>query len=355
MSVTLKNQDQTDLLLEQVQTALAQKYPLAICGGGSKSFLGHSVQAQTLHVGQHQGIVDYDPSELVVTVRSGTTITELSQALHEHGQYLPFEPAHFSGKATVGGVVASGLSGPRRPWVGSVRDYVLGCRVITGDAKHLRFGGQVMKNVAGYDVSRLMAGSMGTLGVITEVSFKLLPVPRRVAARRLSCTPEQSRLLLQKWQALSYPLSGALYTEEALHVRLEGGHSSVTQALEAIGGEVEQDGFWEQLRELSLPFFKDARPLWRVAQAVNAGQASWPGEALNDWGGSLVWLKSDASRQEIHALAEQQGGHATLYGNATESGHYAQLAAPLMKFHQQLKDRLDPARIFNPGRMYPGL
>lgn len=355
MSTTVIDQDHSDLLLEQVQSALAQRQALAIVGGGSKAFLGHSVDAQPLHVGQHQGIVDYDPSELVVTVRSGTTVSHLSQALHEQGQYLPFEPAHFSGKATIGGVVASGLSGPRRPWVGSVRDYVLGCRVITGDAKHLRFGGQVMKNVAGYDVSRLMAGSMGTLGVITEVSFKLLPLPRRVAARRLSCTPGQSRALLQEWQALSYPLSGALYTADTLHVRFEGGHSSVAQALDAIGGEPEQEGFWEQLRELDLPFFADSRPLWRIAQGVDAGHGDWPGAVLNDWGGAQIWLKSDASKQEIHALATQQKGHATLYGSATESGHYAQLAAPLMKFHQQLKDRLDPAKIFNPGRMYPGL
>lgn len=355
MSVAMIDQDQTDLLLEQVQAAVSQKQPLAICGGGSKAFLGHPVSAQPLHLTQHQGVVDYDPSELVVSVRAGTSVQALADVLHAQGQYLPFEPAFFAGKATVGGVVASGLSGPRRPWAGAVRDYVLGCRLITGDAKHLRFGGQVMKNVAGYDVSRLMAGSMGTLGVITEVSLKLLPEPRSRVARRIAATPAQSQALLLAWQRQSYPLSAALYTHEYLHVRFEGGESSVSQAVEAIGGEPEQPDFWEQVRELELPFFHDPRPLWRIAQGVDAPQADWPGEALFDWGGTQVWLKSDAPDELIHSLAQQQGGHATRYGDAKQTGHFATLEPALMRFHQQLKQRLDPHGIFNPGRLYPGL
>ncbi|MEX5452570.1 glycolate oxidase subunit GlcE, partial [Stutzerimonas stutzeri] len=170
--------DASALLLDQVNQALAAKTPLRIQGSGSKAFLGRAAEGQLLDVREHRGIVSYDPTELVVTARAGTPLAELEATLDEAGQMLPCEPPHFGEGATVGGMIAAGLSGPRRPWSGSVRDFVLGSRVITGQGKHLRFGGEVMKNVAGYDLSRLMAGSFGCLGVLTEISLKVLPKPR---------------------------------------------------------------------------------------------------------------------------------------------------------------------------------
>lgn len=356
MTELVKDIDQLDSLLEQVQRALSEKQPLRIRGGNSKHFLGGLVAGHDLDVSQHQGIVDYDPSELVVTVRTGTPIRALRAALQKQGQYLPFEPAEFDGMATVGGVVASGLSGPRRPWSGSVRDYVLGCRLITGEGHQLRFGGQVMKNVAGYDVSRLMVGAMGTLGVLTEVSFKLLPRPRHQAARHLSCTLEQSMEYLARWRKASFPVTGAIHENGCLHVRLEGGRSSVTQALQQIGGETEHDNFWFDLREFKLDFFQDQKArLWRVACALNAKPIEWPGQLMYDWGGAQVWIKSQAPVAEVFRLAASQGGHAVAFAHGENPGLYQELPAALLKVHHQIKRQLDPVGIFNPGRLYGSL
>jgi glycolate oxidase FAD binding subunit len=349
--------DASGALLQQVNEALASSTPLRIQGGNSKAFLGRNVAGEIIDTREHRGIVSYDPTELVITARAGTPLTELMQALDAAGQMLPCEPPCFSevtesSEATLGGMVAAGLSGPRRPWSGSVRDYVLGTRVITGHGKHLRFGGEVMKNVAGYDVSRLMAGSLGCLGLLTEVSLKVLPKPRACSSVALELDADRALNALAEWGQQPVPISAASYDGRLLRLRLEGGEGSVAAAHERLGGELTDPAYWQELNEQRLPFFLDARPLWRLSVPNNTGVLRLPGEQLIDWGGAQRWLKSDASGETIRGLAIAAGGHATCFSPGQDEHPYPPLAGPLLRYHQQLKTRLDPKGIFNPGRMY---
>ena len=350
--------DDSDRLIAQVRRAIANHTPLRIRGGDSKRFLGRAIIGEALDTRSHRGIVAYDPTELVITARAGTPLAELNSALDAAGQMLPCEPPAFHGAATVGGAVATGLAGPRRPWVGSVRDFVLGCRVITGEAKHLRFGGEVMKNVAGYDMSRLLAGSYGCLGLVTEVSLKVLPKPRARRSLTLELDAGEALRELSAWHKAVLPVSGACYLDGRLHVRLEGGTGSVAAAVERIGGADLDMGFWDALREQRLAFFDDPRPLWRLSlpnAAPLAASAALPGALLIDWAGAQRWLKSDASAATIRAVATAAGGHATCFTPLAVDAPFQPLATPLLRFHQQLKQRLDPRGIFNPGRMYADL
>src|SRR5690606_2328619 len=292
---------------------LAANTPLRIQGSDSKAFLGRTVEGQVLDTRAHRGIVSYDPTELVVTVRAGTPLTELEAALDEAGQMLPCEPPHFGEGATVGGMIAAGLSGPRRPWSGSVRDFVLGTRIITGHGKHLRFGGEVMKNVAGYDLSRLMAGSFGCLGVLTEVSLKVLPKPRRCSGLRVEMTLDQALLKLAEWGQQPIPISAACHDGQALHLRLEGGEGSVNAARERIGGEDLDAAYWDALREQRLAFFEDPRPLWRLSLPINTPALALEGEQLVDWAGAQRWLKSTEDAERIRAIVGEVDGHAICY------------------------------------------
>lgn len=347
--------DDIPRLIEQVQRAVVSRTPLFIRGGNSKAFLGRAVVGETIDTRSHRGIVSYDPTELVITARAGTSVAEINAVLDAAGQMLPCEPPAFGNNATIGGCVSSGLSGPRRPWAGSVRDFVLGCRVITSDAKHLRFGGEVMKNVAGYDTSRLLAGSFGCLGLITEVSLKVLPKPRLQRSFTLDLAGADVLRELSAWRKAALPVSGACYINGKLHVRLEGGTGSVNAALDRIGGRDLDMQFWEQLREHRLPFFDDTRPLWRISLPNNTPIALMPGDVLIDWAGAQRWLKSDASANAIRQSAQAAGGHATCFTPSLAVEPFHPLAAPLLRFHQQLKQQLDPHGIFNPGRMYAGI
>ena len=344
--------DASEQLLDQVNQALAANTPLRIQGGDSKAFLGRTVEGQVLDTRAHRGIVSYDPTELVITVRAGTPLAELEAALDEAGQMLPCEPPHFGDGATVGGMIAAGISGPRRPWSGSVRDFVLGSRVITGHGKHLRFGGEVMKNVAGYDLSRLMAGSFGCLGVLTEVSLKVLPKPRLCSGLRVEMDLDRALLKLAEWGQQPIPISAACHDGKALHLRLEGGEGSVNAARERIGGESLDAGYWDELREQRLDFFSDPRPLWRLSLPNNTPALALAGEQLVDWGGAQRWLKSEDDAERIRAIAGEVGGHAICYTAGATANPFQPLAAPLLRYHQQLKAQLDPQGIFNPGRMY---
>ncbi|MGE6995898.1 glycolate oxidase subunit GlcE [Pseudomonas sp. NPDC047961] len=344
--------DDSQQLLDQVNQALASNTPLRIQGGGSKAFLGREVQGTLLDTRAHRGIVTYDPTELVVSVRAGTPLAELEAALDEANQMLPCEPPHLGEGATVGGMIAAGLSGPRRPWSGSVRDFVLGTRVITGLGKHLRFGGEVMKNVAGYDLSRLMAGSFGCLGVITEVSLKVLPKPRLCRSLRVEIPVDRALLKLAEWGQQPVPITAASHDGQALHLRLEGGEGSVNAACDRIGGETLDVGYWNELREQRLGFFGDARPLWRLSLPTDTPVLALPGEQLIDWAGAQRWLKSDADAQTIRAIVSEVGGHAICFTTGATGSPFQPLGEPLLRYHRQLKTALDPQGIFNPGRMY---
>ncbi|MCY1292746.1 glycolate oxidase, subunit GlcD [compost metagenome] len=342
--------DASVALLEQVNHALNERLALRIQGGNSKAFLGRPVSGEVLDTRSHRGIVSYDPTELVLTARAGTPLVEIEAALEATGQMLPCEPPHFGAEATLGGMVAAGLSGPRRPWAGSVRDYVLGTRVITGHGKLLRFGGEVMKNVAGYDLSRLLAGSFGCLGVLTEVSLKVLPKPRQCVSLRLAMDVRQALGELAEWGQQPIPISAACHDGEALHLRLEGGEGSVCSARLRLGGEEIDSRYWQDLREQRLAFFEGPAPLWRLSLPNDTPPLALPGRQLIDWGGAQRWLKSDADAALIRHTVAEVGGHATRYGAGDDP--FPPLAVPLLRYHRSLKHQLDPQGIFNPGRMY---
>ncbi|MGE8391792.1 glycolate oxidase subunit GlcE [Pseudomonas sp. BIGb0427] len=344
------NNDASQALLEQVNQARAEGTPLRIRGGASKAYLGRPVAGIELDTREHRGIVNYDPTELVITARAGTPLTELTATLEAAGQMLPCEPPHSDDGATLGGMLAAGLSGPRRPWAGSVRDYVLGTRVISGLGLHLRFGGEVMKNVAGYDLSRLMAGSFGCLGLISEVSLKVLPKPRCDAHIALQLDPQQALLKLAQWGQQPLPISAACHDGNVLRLRLEGGEGSVKAARDRLGGERFKACWWQDLNHQRLGFFADPRPLWRISLPNHSPLLELPGEQLLDWAGAQRWLKSEAPAEAIRAAASRLGGHATCY-SASDSP-FQPLPTALLRYHQQLKQRLDPQGIFNPGRMY---
>ncbi|MGV6397985.1 glycolate oxidase subunit GlcE [Pseudomonas caspiana] len=343
--------DASAALLDQVNQALESGTPLRIQGSNSKAFLGREVAGEVLDTRVHSGIVSYDPTELVITARAGTPLRELCAALDAAGQMLPCEPPHF-GAATVGGMIAAGLSGPRRPWAGSVRDFVLGTRVITGQGKHLRFGGEVMKNVAGYDVSRLMAGSFGCLGVLTEVSLKVLPKPRLCASIALEMDDARALARLAEWGQQPLPISAASFENGILRLRLEGGEGSVAAAHDRLGGERIDPSYWQDLNEHQLEFFRDEAPLWRLSVPNNTAVLDLPGEQLIDWAGAQRWLKSTADGATIRALISAAGGHATCYSPGQQDSPFQPLPATLLRYHRQLKAQLDPQAIFNPGRMH---
>lgn len=351
-----QDRDACDALLEQVNQAIQLALPLRIQGANSKAFLGREVAGEVLDTRAHCGIVSYDPTELVITARAGTPLSVLNAALEQAGQMLPCEPPTYSdggaGDATVGGMVAAGLSGPRRPWSGSVRDFVLGTRVITGLGKHLRFGGEVMKNVAGYDVSRLMAGSFGCLGLITEVSLKVLPRPRLCTSIALEMGSTTALARLAQWGQQPLPISAASHDGRVLRLRLEGGEGSVAAAHDRLGGDSIDPAYWGALNEHRLDFFTDGRPLWRLSLPVSTGALNLPGDQLIDWAGAQRWLKSDASAGEIRRIVSAAGGHATCYSHGLNDSPFHPLATPLLRYHRQLKAQLDPHGIFNPGRMY---
>lgn len=361
------NHDASEALADRIRRAEAEGTPLRLVGGDTKAFFGRKVQgrtgeAETLSTREHRGITEYDPVELIVSVRAGTPLRELEAALAANGQMLPCEPPHFGDDATVGGMIATGLSGPRRPWAGSVRDFVLGTRIIMRQGSEQRFGGQVMKNVAGYDLSRLMVGAQGTLGLITEVSMKVLPLPGASRSLHLDMPLADALDKLAEWGRQPLPITAAAWLEGALHLRLEGGPSSVAATAERLGGDELLDGFWEALREQRLDFFaaEDPRALWRLSLPHHTPVLEVPGvtaetDVLYDWAGCQRWVRSDADPEAIRAVARRAGGHATCWrgaGGKAVDEPFTPLDPVVEKYHRNLKTQLDPKGIFNPGRLY---
>ena len=349
--------DYTDIR-EQVQSAAASQTALAIRGGGSKDFYGRTIQGETLAVGDYSGIIDYTSSELVISARAGTTLAELESQLNEQGQMLPFEPPHFGAGATLGGTIACGLSGPRRPYAGAARDFVLGINCISGKGEYLRFGGQVMKNVAGYDLSRMLTGSLGTLAVLLDIHLKVLPRPEINTTVRQSCNETEALQRMNQWAGKPVPLSGGCFINGQLTVRLSGTKPGVQAAASTLGGDIldSAEVFWQDLREQRLEFFSGDTPLWRLSVPPACEPLQLEGQSLIDWGGAQRWLKTDLPAGTIRASAEKAGGHATLFRGGDREGDVFQPLPPaLLALHQRLKQSLDPAGILNPGRMYPGL
>ena len=350
--------DLTGSLCERVRAAAGDVTPLAITGGGTKDFLGRMTQAEPLDVSGHRGIVTYEPTELVLSARGGTPLSEVNAALSGQGQMLAFEPPGFGEAATIGGTIATGLSGPARPYAGAARDFVLGTRVLNGKGEALRFGGEVMKNVAGYDVSRLMTGAYGTLGVLLDVSLKVLPRPAAVRTLAFDMTAAEAVRRCNAWAAKPFPVTGACHEGERLRVRLAGTEGGVAAAADTLGGDiVDDDDFWTALREQTLPFFTRAgAPLWRMSVPPGAELTSPAGGTLIDWGGALHWVRTDAPAAEIRAAAERAGGHAVLFRGGNRTGDvFHPLAPAVRKLHERIKAAFDPTGIFNSGRMYEGI
>lgn len=357
-------------MIEQVRAAAARQAPLRIRGGGSKDFHGTPPQSEPLDTRGYHGIVSYEPSELVVTVRAGTPLATLEAALAEKQQCLPFEPPRFAPGGTVGGMVAAGLSGPARASVGAVRDYVLGLKLINGRAEHLAFGGQVMKNVAGYDVSRLMAGAWGTLGVLTEVSLKVLPVAPAEATLRFECDQTEALRRLHAWGGQPLPLNASCWVRDAgvdtLYVRLRGAVAAVESACRAIGGERQPDASadWDACRDQTLPWFSAGRQagldLWRLSLPATAPVLALPGgvaQPLVEWHGALRWvLAAPGHGPALREAARQAGGSASLFrafgaGTASAEAEFDPMPPALRAIHARLRQSFDPAGIFNTGRM----
>ena len=344
--------DVVQRLSEAIRDAAAQRRPLCIRGGGTKDFYGSAIRGDKLETAAYRGIVDYEPTELVITARAGTPLAEIEAALREKGQMLAFEPPHFGPGATLGGCVAAGLSGPRRAYAGAVRDFVLGVRILDGKGDHLRFGGQVMKNVAGYDVSRLMAGSLGTLGLLTEVSLKVLPLPVSETTLLLKRGELEAISLMNEWAARPLPVTATSYRDGDLGVRLSGARVAVDAAAKKIGGTVvdpaQAERFWAGIREQTDPFFAGDAPLWRLSVKPTTPPLGLPGGLLIEWSGALRWLKTGADPKTIRDAAAHSGGHATLFRGANKSaGAFQPLAPALMKLHSNLKRAFDPAGIGN--------
>jgi glycolate oxidase FAD binding subunit len=350
--------DITSQLKEQIDAAIVDKHPLNIVGGNSKAFYGRVAVGEALRVSIHRGIINYEPTELVITARAGTPLMDIEQALAEHNQMLPFEPPHFGATATLGGTIACGFSGPRRPYSSAARDCVLGSKIINGKGEVLHFGGEVMKNVAGYDVSRIMVGALGTLGVLLEISLKVLPHAAFETTLVQQCSEAEALRRMNAWAATALPLSATCYVDECLYVRLSGAESAVTVSAKNIGGDRIDDGagFWHSLREHTLPFFKDVQSLWRIAVPTAAAPLDLSGTRLIEWGGGQRWMVSDDDAQTIRNSAVVAGGHATHYrGGQREGDIFQPLSKELWRLHQNLKQAFDPHGILNPGCLYPGL
>ena len=350
---------------DAIRAAAADKRPLRLRGGGSKDFYGQALSGEPLDTRGYAGVIAYEPTELVVTAKCGTPLAELESTLRGNGQMLAFEPPHFAppgeGGATVGGMLAAGLAGPRRASAGAVRDFVLGVTLMDARGEALRFGGTVMKNVAGYDVSRLMAGSMGTLGLILDVSLKVLPLPAAEATLRFEMPEDKAIETLNRWAGRPLPISASAFSGSELHLRLSGAPPALDSASRKLGGKRLDDeqarGFWSGIREHTDGFFRTGAPLWRLSLPSAAPPVQLQGTQLIEWGGALRWLATGADARTLREAARRAGGHATLFRGGSEEqrradGVFHPLEPALAKLHRNLKASFDPEGIFNPGRLY---
>lgn len=329
---------------------------VSIEGGATKSFMGRKSHGTTLSMSNHFGVIAYEPTELVLTVRAGTPLESVESMVTEQGQMLGFEPPAYGKQATIGGTIACGVSGPRRAFAGAARDFTLGAKVMNSDGETLNFGGRVIKNVAGYDVSRLMVGAMGTLGIILEISIKVLPKPDKETTLAFECRPPDAIKAMTDIMATTLPVTAAAFVDGRLLIRLAGTSRGVKAARRKLGGETEESQIWSHIKELSLANLASEEPLWRVSVPSNSPLADISGLQLIDWGGGLRWYKSSTPAATFRDAVTSSGGHATLFrGGNRDSDVFQVLPEPLMALHRRTKEAFDPLGLFNPGRMYAGI
>ena len=339
----------------RIADAHAMRTPLRLRGAGTKDFYGERCEGELLDLRAYRDVIDYEPSELVLTARCGTPLSSIEALLAQHRQYLPFEPPAFGGDPTIGGVIAAGLSGPARARVGAPRDFVLGAVLLAVDGEPLHFGGKVMKNVAGFDVSRLLCGSLGILGPIVEVSLKVLPLPRSQQTLRFEMTLSDALDSFSAWTGQSLPINACAWVDGLAWVRLCGAESALKAARERLGGEPAADqtasSWWESVRHQTHPFFSSAGALWRVSLPATAPPLSLSGSPFIEWGGALRWYAQDLAAPRVRELAVAAGGTALHWRGGTAGERFHPLTPSVLKLHRQLKVRFDPRGIFNRGRL----
>ena len=360
MVINIAEQNLREEFQATIREAVANAEPLQIVGGGSKAFYGNASEGEALAVSGHSGVIDYDPAELVITLRACCTLKDVEALLAEHDQMFGFEPPRFSDQATIGGMIASGLSGPRRAFSGAVRDFILGVKIIDGRGDVLNFGGRVIKNVAGFDLSRLMVGAMGTLGVLLEVSLRV--IPKHETETTLSFVHDSAEDHIQWINELGgrpLPLSASMWHKGQSLIRLSGSERGVSSAVEKLGGEQGED-VWDQLREQSHSFFSDAaskskRRLMRISVPPTT-HFQLNQDQLIEWGGAQRWLHGDSDLEALRGRVSHLHGSLCVFRGSSEPQPVFQaLNDAVLTLHRSLKSKFDPARIFNRDRLYPGL
>jgi glycolate oxidase FAD binding subunit len=347
----------------QVLEAHAHRTPLRLRGAGSKDFHGEAFDGELLALAPWTGVIDYEPSELVITARCGTPLSTVASLLAQHGQYLPFDPPLFGADPTIGGIVASGLSGPARARVGAVRDYVLGASLLGVDGELLHFGGQVMKNVAGFDVSRLLCGSLGILGPILQVSLKVLPLPPCQQTLRFECDASEALSRFSEWNSQPLPIHACSWVDGTAWVRLAGAAPAVNAACLRLGGEridsAQASHWWQSVRDHTHPFFGSASQLWRASLPATSTLLALPGHAalrpLIEWSGALRWYAQALEPVALRSLVQAAGGTAIHWRGGAAGGRFHPLSPGVRRVHERLKARFDPHGIFNRGRLVTGL
>jgi glycolate oxidase FAD binding subunit len=342
-----------------VMAAHRERKPLRLRGAGTKDFYGERCEGAPLDLTGYRGVVGYEPSELVLTARCGTPLSEIEALLGQHRQFLAFEPPSLGGDPTIGGVIAAGLSGPRRAHAGAARDFVLGAVLLGVDGEVLNFGGKVMKNVAGFDVSRLLCGSLGILGPILEVSLKVMPRPREEQTLRFELGESAALAAFNRWAGQPLPLSASAWWNGVAYLRLSGAPAAVRAARARLGGETlgqaAAEGWWRELRSQRHTLFDDAANLWRLSVPSSAPPLALEGARLIEWGGALRWYAGGLAPDEARRIAAAAGGTALHWRGGTAGGRFHPLAAPVLAIHRRLKERFDPHGIFNRGRLVEGL
>jgi glycolate oxidase FAD binding subunit len=332
---------------------------LRLRGAGTKDFYGEHCEGELLDLSAYHGVVDYEPSEMVITARCGTPLSQVERLLGQHQQFLAFEPPAFGGDPTIGGVVAAGLSGPRRFQVGAARDFVLGAVLLNARGELLHFGGKVIKNVAGFDVARLLCGSLGILGAITEVSIKVLPLPRTEQTLCFEIAAPEALTLFNRWGGQPLPISATAWNAGRAWVRLSGAPSAVRAARARLGGDLLDDALavalWRSLRDQTHPFFSQTGAVWRLSVPSAAAPLATSTAQLIEWGGALRWCAGDLPAAGMRDLAHSAGGSALQWRGGASGGRFDALAPAVLEIHRRLKSRFDPRGIFNPGRLVAGL
>ena len=375
------NQPVLSRFREQIIEAGKQNQVLSIQGGNTKSWYGNPSQSSILSTRSYQGILDYQPEELVITACAGTPIAEIESTLAKNNQILPFEPPHFGDDATFGGVIAAGLAGPARISAGNLRDFILGTRLMDGRGEDLSFGGKVMKNVAGYDVSRLLPGSLGTLALLLEASVKVLPRPAATASLRCRMGAANTLKILNEWAGQPLPLNASVWVgqtgdEGELTIRLAGAKAAATSASQmmqdllgaAVLDDSEADPFWRNLREQQLSWFSQMpnhHALWRLSLPANCPVLEMPKDCLPEiimeWHGQERWIQGPANQSTanvLQKLAIQHGGHLTCFRSLSTEAFERftrldsnPLTAGLEVVQKRLRHSFDPFGVFTTGRL----